>query len=428
MGWRMDRSTTTEAREADGCVAPGPEAGAARRTWTAWLLRRVPLLPFAMMVLLMASWARQARRLFMTKDWVVYYDTASLLLAGRFQELYPGITPGLPFFYPPFFVWQVAPLGLVPRKLAYACVVVAMALATVIALWALRTALDPDRRRSLESWVWFVLSSAGWTWMIVCGHISAWYLMLLSVTLLLWARGWPIWAGITLSLASTKPHYAFVVVLFMMLARSWRIVMGATIGGALLAVSTYPLGWNTWRAWLGQTGSAASVVLAGSPAWKQITIRSFWAACLGTEHGWATALWIATAAPAAALASCAAWKSGQSPDRLPRVLGLGVLVALTCGPYAFHYDGLLLAVPALVWYFRFDSYQASWVRAGIGVMILATYVLQLLGAWFLQDRWPLTGLPITAWIVFEALDLSRSGTAGGGIAPVVADDVLARLA
>jgi hypothetical protein len=416
--------------ETNGRLDAGSDAETGQASWTARVLRRVPLLPFGVVCLLMGVWATRARRLIMTKDWRLYYDTASLLLAGRINELYPGITPGLPFFYPPFFAWQVLPLGLVPRGIAYCCVVAAMSLATIVALWALRAALDPNRRRPVESWIWFVLSSAGWTWMVVCGHISAWYLMLLSVALLLWARGWPIWAGVTLSLALTKPHYALVILLFATLARTWRMVTGAAIGATLLGVSTYPLGLSTWKAWLAQTSTAASVVFDRATAWRQITVRGFWTAFFGAADGRATAFWIATVSPAVVLALWATWRSRHSPDRLPRVLGLGVLVALSCGPYAFHYDGLLLAVPALVWYFRFDSYQASWVRAVIGVVILATYVLQLLGAWFLQDRfgWPLTGLAITAWLELEAIDLARSSAACRGIAPVVPDDVIARLA
>lgn len=373
-------------------------------------LRRVaPLLAFGVLLLIVGLWTTQVHAA-ASKDWRLFYDTASLLLANRIDEIYPGITPDLPFFYPPFFIWQVLPLGLVPREMAYGTVVLAMLLATAVALWALRIALDADRR-PVETWIWFVLSSAGWTWMIVTGHISAWYLMLLSVALLFWAHDRPILAGVTLSLALTKPHYALVVLLFAALAGSWRIVVGAILGAALLVMSAYPLGWNAWSAWLAQAGAAASGSFDGTTAWKQITLRSFWVACFGAAHGRATAFWIATAAPAAALAVRAAWRSRKSSDRLPRVLGLAVLVALACGPYAFHYDGLLLAVPGLVWYFQPEGYGTSWVRASSGAMILATYVLQLLGAWFLQGRlpWPLTGLAITAWLALEAIDLSRLG-------------------
>ncbi len=307
-------------------------------------MRRVaPLLAFGVLLLIVGLWTTQAQRATTSKDWRLFYDTASLLLADRIDEIYPGITPDLPFFYPPFFVWQVLPLGLVPRAMAYGSVVLAMLLATALALWALRAALDSDLR-PIDSWIWFVLSSAGWTWMIVVGHISAWYLMLLSVALLLWARDWPILAGVTLSLTLTKPHYALVILLFAALARSWRIVTGAIIGAALLVMSTYPLGWAAWTAWAAQTGTAASASFDGTTAWKQITLRSFWVACFGTAQGRATAFWLATAAPAVVLAMQAAWRSRQNPDRLPRVLGLAVLVALACGPYAFHYDGLLLAV------------------------------------------------------------------------------------
>jgi hypothetical protein len=389
--------------------------------------RLTPLLPFGVLLLLLGLWATQASRLVPSKDWRLYYDTASLALAGRLHEIYPGITPGLPFFYPPFFIWHVIPLGYVPREMAYGCVVTAMSLALVVSLFALRRALDVHRR-PIENWIWFVLSSAGCTWMFVTGHISAWYLMLLAVALWLWALDLPTHGGLALSLALTKPHYGLAVLLCVALAGNWRMVRGAVIGGALLGVSSYPLGWSTWKSWLAQIGAASHAAADGATAWKQITVRGFWTAYLGSADGRVTASWVATAVPLALLASWAAWRSRHSPDRLPRVVGLGVLMALACGPYAFHYDGLLLAVPGLVWYLRPESYRVAWVRAGCGVMIVTTYVLQHLGAWIVQGGYPLTGLAIAGWLVLEALDLSRSGTAGGGIAPVVADDVLARLA
>ena len=42
----------------------------------------------------------------------MFHDTARLVLASRSSEIYPGVTEGYPFFYPPYFVPFVAPLGM----------------------------------------------------------------------------------------------------------------------------------------------------------------------------------------------------------------------------------------------------------------------------------------------------------------------------
>lgn len=362
-----------------------------------------PRIAFMVFALLMGLWATQLRGS-EAKDWRLYQDTAELLLAGRFGELYPGITPGLPFLYPPFFVWQVAPLGLVPRDAAHACVVAGMLLATAVALWALRTTLD-EERRPLERWVWFVLSSAGFTWMLVVGHISGWYLMLLSIALLAWTRGSPLLAGAALSLLLTKPHYGLTILAFVALARGWRVLTAALAGAALLALSTAPLGWRTWTAWATQA-EGAGMVLARAPAWKQITLLGTWLSLL--SPGPAVAMWALTALPLGGLAAWASWRSGRRGSNRARILGLGVLVSIACAPYGFHYDGLLLSLPALVWYFQPASYRSPRTHTACGVAILVTYVVQHLGGWVLQRGVSLTGAAVAAWLALDSLDLLRA--------------------
>ena len=374
-----------------------------------------PRLGFVVMGWILGSWAIRARdaaatkdwRSFYDRDWRLFYDTASLLLSGRVGALYPGVTPDLPFVYPPFFAWQVLPLGLAPRSAAYGCLLVAMLLATAAALWSLREALDPQRR-PVEVWIWFVLSSAGWTWMVVAGHISAWYLMLASLGLLLWTRDRPIAAGLVLSLMLSKPHYALVVLCAIALARGWRVLVGALSGAAVLAASTIPLGWATWKAWASQAAAAPALVHA-VPAWKQITLRASWLSLFEPARAqWATALWLLTAGSAATLAGWAAWRAGTDASRRGRIIGLGVLVALACGPYAFHYDGLLLAIPGLAWYLQRETYLTSRSHMWCGVFVWLAYVVQHLNGWVLQRNPSLTGFLLTGWLVAEALDLLRA--------------------
>lgn len=374
----------------------------------------VPRLAFVVFASLMGLWLTPQGRTG-PKDWRLYHDTALLLLEGRIGELYPGITPDLPFLYPPFFVWHVAPLGLVPRGAAHSCVAGAMLLATALALWALRTALD-GQRGPVDRWVWVVLSSAGFTWMLVVGHISAWYLMLLAVALLAWTRGFELLAGLALSLLLTKPHYGLTILVFVALARAWRVLAGAAVGAALLALTTAPLGLATWGAWTAQAGSAASVI-ARAPAWKQITLLGAGLSLLPPST--ATAAWAVTVIPLAALAVLASWRAGAISGNRPRILGLAVLVSTSCAPYGFHYDALLLALPGLVWHFQPSSFRTRHAHPWCGLAILVTYVVQHLGGWVLQRGVPLTGVAVAAWLVVDALDL----LIGGGEPPALAQPV-----
>jgi hypothetical protein len=224
---------------------------------------------------------------------------------------------------------------------------------------------------------------------------------------MLWFRGRDFAAGVTLSLLLTKPHYGLVILVFVALARGWRVLAGAFTGTILLVLTTVPLGWDTWKAWMLQARSAASAIVA-VPGWKQITVRATWTSLLAPAHpDLATALWLGTAVPAMLLATWAGWRAGAVRDLRGRVVGLAVLSTLACGPYAFHYDGLLLAIPGLVWCFQPWSYRSPGSHRLGGIAILATYTLQQIDGWILQRGVALTGLSITAWLVLDAVDLLR---------------------
>ncbi len=85
---------------------------------------------------------------------------------------------------------------------------------------------------------------------------------------------------------------------------------------------------------------------------------------------------------------------------------MGVLLALVCTPSGFHYDGLLLAAPGLIWYFCAPSYRSAAAHAACGAAILATYVVQHVDGWILQRGVAWTGAAIATWAVAEAWDLA----------------------
>lgn len=81
-----------------------------------------------------------------------------------------------------------------------------------------------------------------------------------------------------------------------------------------------------------------------------------------------------------------------------------------CSPYGFLYDGLLLAIPGLVWFLRPETYGTARRHFWCGVAIAAAYVFQEVSGW-IQRGPALTGLAIVAWLVADAIDFLLRGRA-----------------
>jgi len=294
------------------------------------------------------------------QDWRLFYDTALLLLSGRVDELYPGVTAGYPFLYPPPFVWHVAWLGFLSPGAAHVSLVLAMITALLAALWLLHTRLD-DRGRRLDSWIFAVLSSASWFWLVTAGHIAA-----------------------------------------------WRVLAGAFIVIALLALSTLPLGAIVWTKYFAQFGSLRGVVSAIAP-WKQITLLAFWRSVFGENSPRmvvvATAL---SAAPCVAFVAVAWIRLARKAVAIPRLLALTVLMLLSCNAYAFHYDGLLLAIPGAVWYLRDHEYANEKHHLAVGILIFFAFAAQHASSLLREDGVALTGPVLAAWLIIDGRDLFAS--------------------
>jgi hypothetical protein len=343
------------------------------------------------------------------KDWRLYYDTAVLLLSGRVSELYPGITEGYPFLYPPPFVWQVAWLGFLSPGVAHLALVLVMAAALGAALWMLHRGLDV-RGRPLGSWAFVVLSSAGWLWTLSVGHIAAWFVLLVASALLLWTSGRELAAGMALGCVAIKPHYCIPILLCAMLARAWRVLGGALVVIALLALTTVPLGLGVWTRYFEQFGTSGGVI-SEIPPWKQITLLAFWRSLLGDDNPWMTmAATMLSAAPFVLLVGLSWIRVRPVAGAVPRLLALTVLMLLSCNVYAFHYDGLLLTISGAVWYLRGDDYESAGAHFATGVVILLAYAAQHASAMLFQGGLALTGPLLAAWLVIDARDLLRNAS------------------
>ena len=377
-----------------GRPSPAPRRGASRA------IRPLSFVGFGIGTTLAAVYTRVAA----PNDWRLFYDTALLLLSGRTDEIYPGVTSGYPFLYPPPFVWHVAWLGFLSPGAAHIGLVLMMITALVAALWLLHRGLN-DHGRRLDSWIFVVLSSASWFWLLAAGHIAAWFVLLLAGGLLLWASGKEFQAGIALGLLAIKPHYCLPFLLCVVLARAWRVLAGALVAIAMLALSTLPLGADLWTSYFQQFRSLDGIVTA-IPPWKQVTLLAFWRSVFGDNQPWIAAVATAlTAAPCIAVVAVAWIKKARSTRAVPRLLGLTVLMLLSCNAYAFHYDGLLLTIPGAVWYLRGHEYANEKHHLATGVAIFLAYLAQHASTLLHERSVAWTGAALAVWLIVDGRDL-----------------------
>jgi Glycosyltransferase family 87 len=338
-------------------------------------------------------------------DWVMFHDTARLALSSRWREIYPGVTTGYPFFYPPYFVPFVAPLGLLPRSWAYVLIILMMAGAMTASFAALRLAL-PGKTPSYRTGVIVVLSSASWSSTFVSGQLSAWYLLILVLGLVLWSRNRRLASGAVLCLIMFKPNLGLVFPLVFLARRQWPLLAGWTAGFLLLVMTTLPMGLDTWVDYVGSFRILADTVAGRIPMWKQQTIYAFWRTALGNSASPEVfTLWALSTVPLAAMAAAAWLMTPLDSRHLPRLFGTTVLALVCCNTYLFNYDGLLLALPGMVWYMQRDNYRSGAYHRIGGVALSFIYVWQHLTTWVLHGGWALVGPAVGVWLIAEAWDL-----------------------
>jgi hypothetical protein len=339
------------------------------------------------------------------QDWVMFHDTARLLFSSRVHEIYPGVTTNLPFFYPPYFIPLIAPLGFFSRTWAYVTLALSMIVAMSAAVCILRILL-PSKASSFSAGVLVVLSSASWNTMIILGHLSALYLLVVVTVLLLLTRGHRMLAGAVMSLLMFKPNLGLIFPALFVVQRQWSLVAGWACGFALLLSSTVPIGLDIWVDYFSSYRSLAAALRAEIPMWKQQTIYAFWRTALGmSQSPRLVALWAISTLPLFA-ATVAVWIKVKPDSRhLPRLFGIAVLAAVCCNAYLFVYDGLLLALPGIVWHLHRAQYRSTACHWTAGMALLVIYVWQHVGTWFVHGAWPLVGPAAGVWLIAEAWDL-----------------------
>jgi hypothetical protein len=340
-------------------------------------------------------------------DWLQFHDTALLLLSGRTHEIYPGITFGAPFFYPPYLVLLVAPLGYLSRVAAYFAILGSQIAAMALALW-LTAGLSANRKAGCGTAVLVALSSANWTHTLIAGHLSGFYLLILVLGHWLWVRGRPAFAGAALSLMMIKPNYGLAILPFVLVRRQWSAVAGWACGLVSLVGASLWLGSQIWHDYFVNYRTFSSMMATGFPMWKQQTLYAFWRTALGLpQSSLAFALWAASALPLYALAAALWYRTPRDAEHLPRLFGVLTLAIICCNPYSTPYDGLMLVLPGMAWYLFGETYRSTACILVSGFSILFVYVDTYVNIWLAQGGWALLGPAIAVWLISEVCDLWR---------------------
>ena len=359
----------------------------------------------------LASWAGALSRgedQLANKDWVWFHRVGAAWWSGDIGQIYRStLDTHHPFVHPPFFIWCCVPFGGAPADwttfAAFTLVSTALCVAAVsLVAGALRAA---PGRRSVA--VLAVLASGTWLGGMITGQVSALHLLPAAAGLAAWSAGRPLLAGLCLSLLAIKPQLLLPLVVFAVLARRWRLALGAGLGAALLAACSLPLGLELWRDYLESTRHVAQVLATDSlTLGKQRTLMASlsWITGQPPTSALVLSLWAVIVLPLA-WAVIRVWRDDR-PELLPRRLGIAMLFLVAAAPYLFFYDALLLAIPALVLWLAPESYAGRRSRAACAVLLGLVYASEYLNLVVLGAGLPpFMGLLVTGWLAIELRDV-----------------------
>ena len=266
----------------------------------------------------------------------VYDDR--LLHAFQVELGMPADIGHLTFFYPPWVLMLLAPLGALPYGIARVAWLVLTFAAYVVALTAWRW-------RGVVAYLLFLAPSSAVCFLVgQNGFLTA--ALMLGGMRLLWTR--PMVAGILLASLGYKPQFAILVPFVMLFGCHWRALASAGAWIAVLSLATtLAFGTDTWGAWLTGVGGQAGTLTGGRAALLDLMPTVLAGVLL---LGGSATMAHAAQAAAAFFGLVALWKVRTRQDIAARaVLPVATILAT---PYAFDYDlpmatGAILAVIAV---------------------------------------------------------------------------------
>ena len=248
-----------------------------------------------------------------------------------------------PFLLPPVAAVFFAGFALVPFPAAafiWAVASAGLMLASVRVLWLFLPASSQAEQ------IFRTAAMAG-TWPValnlLAGQNGALWLAIYTFGLRFLARGNPALAGLILGLGAVKPQLFLGVPVLLLVQRRWRALASFVATAAVLAsASVVIVGLDGARAYAALISSDYyREALAIPSAWRMISIPAF-------VRGLAPAAVDALTIVVVVLGLIAL---GYAVRRAPlgAAYAATVLVSVAVAPHCFAYDGLVLAVPVMVW-------------------------------------------------------------------------------
>ena len=346
------------------------------------------------------------------RDWSTLYEVAKSFVAGDRGAIYldRALSDGTNFFrYPPFVLYFIAPLAALPPMAAYAVVCATQLLAAaavLLLLFRIRKPRDPELN------VAAVFGSAAMAHVIISGQNSALLALVIAAATYFWAFERNVLAGVCVGLLACKPNWLPIFGLVVLWRGGLRAGLASAATGAVLALSTLPLGTGLWRDFFTMTTRAGEIGTRYS-LYKEITLL----AALRSMLGWGTLttiIWACAAIPLGILA-IRAIRDGRP---LGRSSALITVLAVIANPYVSFYDGFVLIVPATLWYSHRNAYSdlawrivGGWIAAyWIWDMAVFYYAAQVPA--FRDPGISAGGLLLTGWFVSEAISRDPVSEAG----------------
>jgi len=345
-------------------------------------------------------------------DWFALREFARSFVEGDWKSLYSDrvLSSGNTFFfrYPPFVLYLIVPLALVPAMVAYALVCATQLVAAASALLLLFQIRKPTELRLN---IVAVFGSAAMCHVIVSGQTSALLALVIAAAACCWASGRNTLAGVCIGLLAYKPNWLPVFGVFVLWRGGLRAGMATALTAAALALSTYPIGFGVWQEFVGMSIRTGEIA-AGYAAYKEITLL----ASLRSVFGWTVltkSVWVLC------LGVLAAFSIQAIRDARPlgRSIALITLLAVVANPYASFYDGFVLIVPGTLWLAHSEDYPArTWwmVGAWIGAYwfwdMAVSYYSAIVPV-FPEPRLSAGGLLLGGWLVTEAFARPHEGAA-----------------
>ena len=182
-------------------------------------------------------------------------------------------------------------------------------------------------------------------------------------------------AGVLMALAAAlKPQAALLAPVALLACGAFETLgVAALAGAALAAASVLCFGFGRWPQWLASLGPFQAV-MEGIPRLMPGVITPYGAA---HELGLTGAAALAWRAAFALFGLALAWRVfAKDRDPATRLAALGA-GSLLCAPYAMHYDGTLLVIPAVALALRLDG--PGWLRRLVALCAVCEVTVPDLG-------------------------------------------------